>query len=272
MFSRRLTGDDLMAQALICVVNVQHDCATYQCHDNAQEVLQQEREDTTRTRTVVSHKEDKTFILNLHAVHNCSYLQQALPTALQNTTTPFTDREELLRNAARSLRDQKLQKKLAKDATARKHAEDALHSANGLGGQPNVLLDEELDENNANEVSRTKPLLHGPDRLVSRHSSLINRPYHRGRGEKAQIFLIQTSLVVHGMGIWPSGLPAPSSLRLFRAAHASDGRLVFKLSDRATPLYLQFKASSPREVPQNERQNVPVQETLRRYRTVGNSI
>ena len=65
---------------------------------------------------------------------------------MQRVASPFRDRDQLYADAASSLRNQKLQKKLAKDAAVQKQAEDALRRASQQGGHCTVLLTEVPDE------------------------------------------------------------------------------------------------------------------------------
>ncbi|PIL29489.1 hypothetical protein GSI_08431 [Ganoderma sinense ZZ0214-1] len=64
--------------------------------------------------------------------HSALWLRKALPAHLKTVPTFFADRPALHRLAASTLRDGKLQKKLAKEAAVRKSAEDALRSLNVL--------------------------------------------------------------------------------------------------------------------------------------------
>ncbi|KAH9927295.1 uncharacterized protein B0H18DRAFT_907557, partial [Fomitopsis serialis] len=131
------------AQDIVCVVNIQHDCATQGCIADAREALRQEREETSRTRAIIRHRDTTTFIINMHSIHNRQYLKKAIPSSLQQRSPLFEDRDRLHMDAATSLRDQKLQKKIAKDTAIRKRAEEALRVANERGGLSTVLLEEE---------------------------------------------------------------------------------------------------------------------------------
>ncbi|KAI0828596.1 hypothetical protein BC628DRAFT_1428616 [Trametes gibbosa] len=115
-------------------VNVQHDCIAGGCTVSGSQRLRQEREDSTRTRVVVEHRDTTNYILNLVALHNQARLRAALPTHLTARTASFQDRLALHKCAAKSLRDTKLQKKLAREAQVRKSAEAALQASitNGI--------------------------------------------------------------------------------------------------------------------------------------------
>ncbi len=70
------------------------------------------------------------YVLNLHALHNHMYLRQLLPATIGARVAPAEDRDALHLHASTSLRDTKLQKKLAREAQIRKTAEAALQELN----------------------------------------------------------------------------------------------------------------------------------------------
>ncbi|KAH9946546.1 hypothetical protein B0H21DRAFT_808883 [Amylocystis lapponica] len=128
---------------ITCVVNVQHDCASQGCMASGQQRLRQERELTSQVRTVVEHRDTISYVVNTHSLHNQQHLRRALPPHLLMSPSFFADRLVLHREAAASLRDHILQKKLARDAAVRKRAEDALRLANQGGSMELSLLDDE---------------------------------------------------------------------------------------------------------------------------------
>ncbi|OBZ73365.1 hypothetical protein A0H81_07152 [Grifola frondosa] len=81
----------------------------------------------------------------MHALHNQALLKQAVPNTLYEAPVFFSDRSTLHRKAAASLRDQNLQKKLAKEAATRKRAEDALRVANQQGPDGVITLPNDED-------------------------------------------------------------------------------------------------------------------------------
>ncbi|EJF57509.1 hypothetical protein DICSQDRAFT_69263, partial [Dichomitus squalens LYAD-421 SS1] len=95
---------------IVCVINVQHDCSRAKCTDTGKQIIRQEREDTTQTRAVVTHKGSPIYVLNTIALHNHHRIRDMLPQQLRTTPTFFTDRDTVHKNAASSLRDTKLQK------------------------------------------------------------------------------------------------------------------------------------------------------------------
>ncbi len=82
----------------------------------------------------------------MHALHNQKLIRAAVPSYLQTRLSIFSDRSSLYRAAATSLRDTKLQKKLARDATVRKQAENALRSADALHAVDLIGLNETTSE------------------------------------------------------------------------------------------------------------------------------
>ncbi|KZT66848.1 hypothetical protein DAEQUDRAFT_642865, partial [Daedalea quercina L-15889] len=66
-------------QRLICVPNIQHDCYGRECTATAHEHIREEREDTSRTRIAVKHKDQMHFIINLYALHNQHHIRTAVP-------------------------------------------------------------------------------------------------------------------------------------------------------------------------------------------------
>ncbi|KAH9831856.1 uncharacterized protein C8Q71DRAFT_798855 [Rhodofomes roseus] len=112
------TGDVRLypAQDIVCAVNIQHDCSKHGCSETGTESIRQEREETTRTRAITKHHDSTDYVVNVLALHNQRLLREALPEPLRVKPVFFTDRAQLHKDAAVSLRDQKLQKKLTKDA------------------------------------------------------------------------------------------------------------------------------------------------------------
>ncbi|KAG2063297.1 hypothetical protein BDR04DRAFT_1038375, partial [Suillus decipiens] len=52
-------------EQILCAVNIQHDCASSQCVETRSICAHQEREQTTRTKRIVKHKETNSFLLNV---------------------------------------------------------------------------------------------------------------------------------------------------------------------------------------------------------------
>ncbi|KAF8259698.1 hypothetical protein EI94DRAFT_1496818, partial [Lactarius quietus] len=62
-----------------CVVNIQHNCYSCKCTGIQHCAVQQEHEKTSRTRTLVDHKPDAQFILNIHSIHNYKMILAITP-------------------------------------------------------------------------------------------------------------------------------------------------------------------------------------------------
>ncbi|KAI0755370.1 hypothetical protein C8Q80DRAFT_428645 [Daedaleopsis nitida] len=124
---------------ILCTINVQHDCISAKCNIDGTQIIRQEREETSRTRAVLEHTNNIQYVINTHALHNQLYLRQHLPPALFEIPCFFADRPTLHRQAAESLRDTKLQKKLAREALIRKNAETALRSATSNPAHTDLL-------------------------------------------------------------------------------------------------------------------------------------
>ncbi|KII92051.1 hypothetical protein PLICRDRAFT_75950, partial [Plicaturopsis crispa FD-325 SS-3] len=90
---------------VLCVVNIQHDCSTGGCTTAGSQIVRQEREDTTRTRMTVLHKDELHYVVNMNALHNHQFIRSALPPALAQPPTFGIIRQALYISAAVSLRD-----------------------------------------------------------------------------------------------------------------------------------------------------------------------
>lgn len=110
----------------------------------------QEREETQRTRSIVRHTDSARFVINLHALHNHKPIRDAVPYHLRKFPKFFPDRMALHREAAASLRNTSFQKKLAREARARKQAEDARQALPLAAGELalELLSMEQTDELN----------------------------------------------------------------------------------------------------------------------------
>ncbi|KIK17892.1 hypothetical protein PISMIDRAFT_31698, partial [Pisolithus microcarpus 441] len=57
-------------KALICCINVQHNCAGHQCTGSSTVSVYEEREKTTKTARCIEHREPADLILNTAQMHN----------------------------------------------------------------------------------------------------------------------------------------------------------------------------------------------------------
>ncbi|KAI6037194.1 hypothetical protein BKA83DRAFT_4460283 [Pisolithus microcarpus] len=64
------------ANALICCINVQHNCAGHQCTGSSTVSVYEECEKTTKTARCIEHREPADLILNTAQMHNAIYVQQ----------------------------------------------------------------------------------------------------------------------------------------------------------------------------------------------------
>lgn len=143
------------------MANVQHNCRHAKCTADGKESLRQERETTSRARSVVRHRDQVNFVLNTHSLHNYQYIRHALSSFPHTSEHPsvFPDRPALHQRAAQSLRDTKLQKKLAREAQIRKTAEAALreHNTGRVSDVIAVLDADNAGLQDADEVSQQRP-------------------------------------------------------------------------------------------------------------------
>ncbi|KAG2155017.1 uncharacterized protein EDB93DRAFT_1051190, partial [Suillus bovinus] len=69
---------------IICIVNVQHNCINSKCTDMRRQCIYQEQIETARTKAVVEHQPTPLYFLNTYSIHNCDYIQMAIPEALHS--------------------------------------------------------------------------------------------------------------------------------------------------------------------------------------------
>lgn len=101
-------------QDIECIVNVQHDCHRGHCTPTAKQYLNQERETTSRFRSIIKHNDDDHFIINTQSLHNYKTIAKALPTSLQTTSFHIVDEASLRRSAAEQIRSKHAQDRKAK--------------------------------------------------------------------------------------------------------------------------------------------------------------
>lgn len=107
---------DNSEQDIISLVNLQHDCYRGKCDTSGTQHLHQEREITTRTRTIVHHSDQTHFILNTQSLHNYKYIMDAIPIPLRGSSFHVADPTGLRNQAASILRDKKHQQVEARKA------------------------------------------------------------------------------------------------------------------------------------------------------------
>ena len=73
---------NVYGQDLLCTVNVQHDCATYQCTATGTVQVRQERILTGQTKAAVVHQRPtEGFVLNIAQMRDALHLRRYRPTA-----------------------------------------------------------------------------------------------------------------------------------------------------------------------------------------------
>ncbi|THU90090.1 hypothetical protein K435DRAFT_864638 [Dendrothele bispora CBS 962.96] len=75
-------------------VSVQHDCRLAGCKPSGSRVVCQEWKDTSRQVAVIVHADDDNYIVNTHALHNATLLQDLLPCSLTSPTPLHQDRQK----------------------------------------------------------------------------------------------------------------------------------------------------------------------------------
>ncbi|ESK85032.1 hypothetical protein Moror_15720, partial [Moniliophthora roreri MCA 2997] len=70
--------------ALICALNIQHNCSSAQCKDSTTQNIMQEQKETAHTQSIISHNPVNCYILNTHSLHNYSSISMAIPQTLKD--------------------------------------------------------------------------------------------------------------------------------------------------------------------------------------------
>jgi hypothetical protein len=97
------------------VISVQHDCRIGHCQPAVVGKERQEREDTSRDKSLIKHTDDDHFLINMGALHNFTKLCRVLPRELTRLKPLFPDRIEFHKKVAQ-------QAKLGRDARRKKTA------------------------------------------------------------------------------------------------------------------------------------------------------
>lgn len=82
----------VIIQKVLLVFNAQHDCRTGKCLPSAVRPQMQEREETTRTVQLITHKDDGHFVINLTSLHNAAQIRKVLPRHLTAPRALYIDR------------------------------------------------------------------------------------------------------------------------------------------------------------------------------------
>ncbi|KAG9084716.1 hypothetical protein FRC06_003924 [Ceratobasidium sp. 370] len=110
------------SNAIAFAINVQHDCLTLRCPNSAVETIRQERINTILECQSVEHREDKIFIVNMHALHNARRVREVLP---RHLTEPVRlqsehDRQDFITAAAKQLHERQTARR--EEATRKRKA------------------------------------------------------------------------------------------------------------------------------------------------------
>ncbi|KAF8748600.1 hypothetical protein RHS01_10718 [Rhizoctonia solani] len=114
------SGDVLSVpvQDIVCVINLQHNCAAEGKCTQRQVAERQEREDTNRTQDVVKHTNNQRYILNTQGLHGIKHVRRALPLTLLEWRGLQINRGVVIREAVQKLAsasaNKALQARLAK--------------------------------------------------------------------------------------------------------------------------------------------------------------
>ncbi|EGO04721.1 hypothetical protein SERLA73DRAFT_44154, partial [Serpula lacrymans var. lacrymans S7.3] len=69
---------------IICIANIQHNCINSNCATLRETQVQQERIETTCTKSVTQHQPTNIYILNTYSIHNYHHIQSVIPDPLRN--------------------------------------------------------------------------------------------------------------------------------------------------------------------------------------------
>lgn len=115
-------------EEVLCVVNMQHDCAKSQLCCTSKPIFEvQEREQSTKVQIHVQHSDVMHFVINLHGLHNAQRIRRALPVELYTRRAQTLNRQEVFQVAVEKLHQGKQQK--VKLAAARREAKAIISRA-----------------------------------------------------------------------------------------------------------------------------------------------
>lgn len=140
------------------MVNLQHDCHRGKCETSGTQILHQEREATTRSRTVIKHSDDTHFIVNTQSLHNYQHISRAIPSNLHGSSFNVVDPVGLRNQASAILRDKKQQQVEARKALS-------MATVMGRSEIPSVRLGDEepIPDSTARAEADSAPLEHHTD-------------------------------------------------------------------------------------------------------------
>ncbi|KAJ7266016.1 hypothetical protein C8J57DRAFT_1436108 [Mycena rebaudengoi] len=118
----------LLSTSILFCFSAQHDCRLVKCQPTALRPVMQERQETSKSTTLISHGDDEHFIVNMAALHNGNLLRRALPRALTVPRPLYLDRKQHHYEVAVGLRSSQAAKR-AKTQEKRKATIEAKKAA-----------------------------------------------------------------------------------------------------------------------------------------------
>ncbi|KAJ7259291.1 hypothetical protein C8J57DRAFT_1073183 [Mycena rebaudengoi] len=116
------------SQSILFCFSAQHDCRLVKCQPTALRPVMQERQETSKSTTLISHGDNEHFIVNMAALHNGNLLRRALPRALTVPRPLYLDRKQHHYEVAVGLRSSQAAKR-AKTQEKRKATIEAKKAA-----------------------------------------------------------------------------------------------------------------------------------------------
>jgi hypothetical protein len=119
-------------QSVQLLFNVQHDCASSGCDTSGRSFQLQERQESEKTTSLISHRNRPWYIINTHSFHNAMKLRKLLPSHLTEPKHLYPNRNQRHQEIAKALVVTRAEKKAE---TARKAAETRAKKAAKKAGQ-----------------------------------------------------------------------------------------------------------------------------------------
>ncbi|KAB5587520.1 hypothetical protein CTheo_9041 [Ceratobasidium theobromae] len=120
-----------LSNDVLGVVNLQHRCAFSSCPETGQEIVRQERQDSSIMRQVIAHSDTINFVVNIYSIHNYDLIQMLLKHRFNmraRIEDPETNRRT--RNHAAAHMRMARQKKKRSVLELDKHIETAVQDSN----------------------------------------------------------------------------------------------------------------------------------------------
>ncbi|KAJ7195229.1 hypothetical protein GGX14DRAFT_377253 [Mycena pura] len=147
-------------QALLFRFSAQHDCRLADCQPTASRPIIQERTETSQTISLLAHRDDSHFVVNMAALHNATQLRRVLPRALTVPRPIYADRKAHHVERAAVLRQSQIVKRAEtqekRRATLAKKAEQGKARKVPAVTEAEVDEGEQEDEGQAGDTRRKK--------------------------------------------------------------------------------------------------------------------